>query len=97
MNSFNVENIREEIIDCLMPLWKNYSILAERVAEYSKGASILLEWMTACVEYKVKKSTLNGLKKTEVEVIAGFANRVSICFAVAGKAQRPNRFTCREE
>lgn len=68
MNAFNVDNIKEETIDYMIPLWKNRELIAPKAAEYSKGATILLEWITACVEYKIKKSTLNGIKKTDAEV-----------------------------
>ena len=68
METFNVDNMKEEIVEDLIPLWKHQTDILERVSGVSKGAAILLQWVVGCVEYRVKKLTLNDLKKTESEV-----------------------------
>ena len=68
MNSFNVDHIKQESIDILLPLWKNYSGIYSVLQKQSKGACILLDWITAYVELKIKKETFNSVKKNLLDV-----------------------------
>jgi hypothetical protein len=68
MNSFNAEYIKEDQIDVLLPLWKNYSIIHPNLQRQCKEACVLLDWITGCVEFKIKKATLNNIKKNTNEV-----------------------------
>ena len=68
MNSFNVENIKQENLDFFLPLSKNYSIISLILQKQSKGACILLDWMTGCVELKMKKLILSNVKKNLLDV-----------------------------
>lgn len=68
MNAFNPINIKDENLQKLMSLWLNYQTVEPKISKIAKGGSILLEWMTACMEFKVKKATLTSLKKSDHDV-----------------------------
>jgi len=80
MDKFNPENIREENVDLILTLWKNYNTVQPRISKTSRGASILLDWITSCMEYKIKKATLDGIKKSLSDVqsrIKEYQNNIS--------------------
>ena len=99
MNVFDPESIKQEHMDKLMPLWLNYQTLQPKLSKTSKGAAILLDWMTSIVEYKVKKATFSSLKKSENEVtsidFAALLNDVSTIDSLA--AQRAGKSDSREK
>jgi len=68
MDKFNPETIKEENVDLILALWKNYNAIQPKIAKVSRAASILLDWITACMEYKIKKATLDGIKKSLTDV-----------------------------
>jgi len=68
MDKFNPETIKEENVDLIMTLWKNYNSIQPKISKVSRAASILLDWITACMEYKIKKATLDGIKKSLSDV-----------------------------
>lgn len=63
MNSYSPENLKQEIIDQILPLWKNYTILSPIMAKTHKGAQYLLDWITGLLELKIKSDTLKTAKK----------------------------------
>ena len=69
MESLNVDNLKEETVESLISIWKNQAIFTDKISSIAKGGVIILDWISACVEYRVKKLTLNDLKKREHDVI----------------------------
>lgn len=68
LDKFNPENIREENVDLILGLWKNYNAIQPKIAKTCRGASILLDWVTSCMEFKIKKATLESVKRSLLEV-----------------------------
>ena len=68
MNSFSVETLSEDKLADLLYLSKNYKELEGKMGKISEGAQVLLSWMSATVQFKLKKETLNNSKKRLVEV-----------------------------
>ena len=68
MNSFNPENIPQEHVDKLMPLHADYQAIQSKIVNLSKGSSLLLDWMIALVEFKMKKATMKSLQKAKRDV-----------------------------
>ena len=65
----DVENLNEEMTQRCMTYWKNYQALSTNFKKANKGASKVLDWITAIVEYRLKKETINSLKRRFVDVI----------------------------
>lgn len=63
MNALNPENLRQDIVEQILPLWKNYIVLSQQLSKVSKGAQYLLDWMTGLLEMKIKSETLKDAKK----------------------------------
>ena len=63
MNALNPENLRQDIVEQILPLWKNYNVLSQQLSKVSKGAQYLLDWMTGLLEMKIKSETLKDAKK----------------------------------
>jgi len=63
MHEFIPENISETQLSQLLPIWKNYPILSQKCKKYPKIISLMLDWIRAGVEYKLKKEILNGIKQ----------------------------------
>lgn len=63
MNSISPEHLSEEQLSALLPVWKNQQTLQAKLAKVARGAVIMAEWISYCVEYKLKKETLNSALK----------------------------------
>ncbi len=68
MRDFAPEALGEQQVAALLPIWKNHVAVAAKVKKYPKGVGLLLEWVRAGVEYKLKKDVLNGLKQKLSEI-----------------------------
>ena len=68
MRDFAPETLGEHQLTTLLPIWKNYTVLAAKVKKYPKGITLLLDWIRAGVEYKLKKEVLNGFKQKVAEI-----------------------------
>ena len=69
----DVENLNEEMTQKCMFYWKNYQTLSSSFKKANKGASKVLDWITAIVEYKLKKETINSLKRRFIDVFFSFS------------------------
>lgn len=63
MNSISPDHLSEEQLTALLPIWKNQQSLQAKLAKSARGAVIIAEWISHCVEYKLKKETLNSAVK----------------------------------
>jgi len=61
MNSVKPEELTQEQLNLLMPVWKNFSFLQSKLQRL-QPALVLLEWISSTVEYKLKKDTLTASK-----------------------------------
>lgn len=84
MNSISPDHLSEEQLSALLPIWKNQQILQAKLAKIARGAVIIAEWISYCVEYKLKKETLNSalkrlpeLEKKIRTVMAAIANQTA--------------------
>ena len=68
MTSYNPENLNEEQTKKLFALWKNYPQISQKIIKINKGVALLLDWMTAVLEYKLKIETLKSAKKKFIDV-----------------------------
>ena len=63
MSSISPDHLSEEQLSALLPVWKNQQTLQAKLAKVARGAVIIAEWISYCVEYKLKKETLNSALK----------------------------------
>ena len=63
MNSISPDHLSEEQLSALLPIWKNQQTLQAKLAQTARGAVVIAEWISHCVEYKLKKETLNSAVK----------------------------------
>lgn len=68
MNSLSSEGLRQDIVDQLLPLWKNYIFISQQLSKSSKGAHYLLDWVTGLLELNIKSETLKDAKKKYPEL-----------------------------
>jgi len=78
MDSMNVENMTESKLSELLPLWKNYPILHEKLQAEALGAEIILRWISAAVEFKIKKEALIATKAKHSELQASVTERLKM-------------------
>jgi len=74
----DIESLNEEMTQKCMFYWKNYQTLASNFKKANKGASKVLDWITAIVEYKLKNETINSLKRRFIDVF--FSVYLSLTF-----------------
>lgn len=58
MNNASPDLFTEEQMSVLLPVWKNQQVIVSKLEKVSKGGVILAEWISACVEYRLRKETL---------------------------------------
>ena len=78
MNALNPENLRQDIVEQILPLWKNYIVLSQQLSKVSKGAQYLLDWMTGLLEMKIKSETLKDAKKKFPELQKKFREKIDL-------------------
>ena len=60
MSSVSADRLTEEQMQAMLPVWKDQHTLLTKLQKQPKGASILTEWLSSCVEYKLRKETLTA-------------------------------------
>ena len=60
MNSVSADRLTDEQLTELLPIWKNQQTLLVKLSKVSKGGSVIAEWISSCVEYKLRKETLTA-------------------------------------
>lgn len=92
MNSISPDHLTEEQLSALLPVWKNQQTLQAKLSKTARGAVVLSEWISYCVEYKLKKETLNSavkklpeLEKKVRSVMAAIAGHSSALAAAEAK------------
>lgn len=68
MTSITADHLTEEQLNELLPVWKNQQTIQSKLLKTSKGGAVLAEWISYCVEYKLKKETLNASVKKVPEL-----------------------------
>ena len=68
MINVDAETSPEETIEKAMPFWKDHHSLSIVFKKSHKGASVVLDWVTALIEYRSKKETINSLTKKFFDV-----------------------------
>lgn len=63
MASITADHLSEEQLNELLPIWKNQQTIQIKLLKTSKGGALLAEWISHCVEYKLKKETLSASVK----------------------------------
>ena len=68
MSSVQNQTFSEQVINELLPIWKNQTIIQAKLMKISKCACLLAQWLSFIVEYSLKKETVNSSKKREPEL-----------------------------
>lgn len=68
MGSIQGQTLPDYVINEVLPLWKNQTIIQAKVAKTSKCASFLAQWISFIVEYSLKKETVGSSKRKEPEI-----------------------------
>ncbi len=64
----NVDELTEETMQKCMAYWKNHAALYPMLKKNNKGSCVVLDWLSSLVEYRLKKETINSLKRKFIEV-----------------------------
>lgn len=62
MTGLKLEGLSNSSIESALPLWKNYNLLSASIKKNYKGASIILDWITSVVEWRLKNETMKSLE-----------------------------------
>ena len=81
MNSISADHLTEEQLTELLPVWKNQHLLQASLQRTARGAAIISEWISHCVEYKLKKETLTSAQKS----LPDLENKVKKCVTAIGE------------
>lgn len=68
MINVNAEALDEGVIERAMPFWKDHHSLSIVFKKSHKGASVVLDWVAALIEYRSKKETISSLTKKFFDV-----------------------------
>jgi hypothetical protein len=60
--------VSENIINELLPIWKNQAIIQAKLAKTCRCASLMAEWLGFIVEFSLKKETVQSSKRKEPEI-----------------------------
>lgn len=63
MGSVSAANLTEDQLTALLPVWKNQHQLQSTVQRSAKGAGSIVQWISFCVEFKLKMETLSSAQK----------------------------------
>lgn len=63
MDSLSAAHLTEEQLTALLPVWKNQHQLQSALQRTAKGAANIANWISYCVEFKLKMETLNCAQK----------------------------------
>ena len=81
----NVDNLKEETMQKCMFYWKNHSTLYPMLRKTNKGGCVVLDWLSALVEYRLKKETINSLKRKFIDVFFSIIPKISQKFSYKNK------------
>lgn len=68
MNRLQPENLTEMQLNELLTVWKNQSKLQPQLAQISRGATIISEWISYSVKFKYMQETLHASKRKIPEI-----------------------------
>lgn len=68
MDSAQGEAFSDHVINQILNIWKNQTIVQAKLVKTSKCASLLAQWIGFIVEYSLKKETVNSNKRKEPEL-----------------------------
>ena len=77
MNSISADHLTEEQLTGLLPVWKNQHVMQANLQRAGRGASVISDWISHCVEYKLKKETLNSAQRS----LPDLENKINKCMA----------------
>ncbi len=60
--------LNENLLNAMLPLWKNHQIKEAELRKSSPACIFLLDWVRWSVEYKLKKESLNAAINSLPEV-----------------------------
>ena len=60
--------VSEHIVNELLPIWKNQTIIQAKLTKTCRCASLMAEWLGYIVEFSLKKETVLGSKRKEPEI-----------------------------
>ena len=60
--------VSEHIVNELLPIWKNQTIIQSKLTKTCRCPSLLAEWLGYIVEFSLKKETVLGSKRKEPEI-----------------------------
>ena len=70
MNNLNPDNLTDDQVEKLLPLWKDYINLSQIIPSNLKGINLILDWICSSIEFKLKKATIYSLKKNFTQVLS---------------------------
>lgn len=63
MSSIQTEQQPDNVINEILPLWKNQGTIRTKLSKFNPGACVLLDWVTFVVEFNVKAEMAASSKK----------------------------------
>ena len=68
MSAIQNKMIPDILINDILPIWKNQTIIQAKLYKVSKFGCLLAQWINLLVEYNLKKETINSSKRREPEL-----------------------------
>ena len=68
MGSVQGQTLSDCVINEILPIWKNQTIIQAKLQKTNRCASILAQWIGYLVEYSLKKETVYASKRKEPEL-----------------------------
>lgn len=65
MSSKQSQNLSDTLINNILPIWKNQTLVQAKLYKISKGGCLLAKWVNLLVEYNLKTETVNSSKRRE--------------------------------
>ena len=78
MNGVATELVSQEKMNDLLPVCRNFHEIHTKLQKISRGASLIAEWISYSVEYKLKKETLYDSKKRLLELERRIKQKLAI-------------------
>lgn len=64
MDNISPDHLTDEQLTALLPVWKNQYKIQANLSRFTRGAVCIAQWISHCVEYKLKMETLNTAQKS---------------------------------
>ena len=68
MSAVQNKRLSENLVNEILPVWKNQTIIQAKLYKVSKCGSLLAQWINLLVEYNLKKETIMNSKVKEPEM-----------------------------